>query len=240
MQPWVKVLIAVAFSVAATLVAMEALVLATGEPIEALYWVFAMACPVLVSAPISYVLVRQAEANRQLNQELVETQRALLTQADRDHLTGVLNRAAFYRLAAAYCEDAPASILLADIDHFKAINDRHGHAAGDEALRLVSKTLQAALRPDDLVGRIGGEEFAILLTGMPQPLALAIAERACGAIAALMMRAPDGTLIPLSISIGVAPYAAGMALDRALAEADAAMYAAKRNGRNRVQRADEA
>jgi len=238
MQPWLKVLIAVLVSVVATLVAMEGLVLATGEPIELLYWAFAVACPVAVSAPVSYVLVRQAEANRRLNLELLHVQRELLTQADCDHLTGIFNRAAFYRLAERYDGDAPAAVLLADIDNFKAINDRHGHAAGDEALRLVAKTLQAALRPDDLLGRVGGEEFAILLDGMPLPLAMAIAERARGAVAALSVRAPDGAPIALSLSIGVASFAAGSSLDAALAQADAAMYSAKRNGRNRVMIAD--
>lgn len=75
-------------------------------------------------------------------------------------------------------------MLLADIDHFKAINDQHGHAAGDHALRTVAKTLQAALRPDDLMGRMGGEEFAVLLAGMPVELGMSIAERARAAIAA--------------------------------------------------------
>lgn len=238
MQPWQKVLLSVSFSVVATLVAMQALVLATGEPIEFIYWAFAMACPVFVSAPVSLVLVRQAEANQRLNLALLVAQRELMTQADRDHLTGVLSRAAFYRHAEAYDGDAPASVLLADIDHFKAINDGHGHALGDAALRLVASTLQAALRPDDLLGRVGGEEFAILLRGMPMPLALAIAERARGAIAGLCMRAADGSPVALSISVGVASYAAGMSLDVALAQADQAMYSAKRNGRNRVMVSD--
>lgn len=234
MQPWQKVLLSVSFSVAATLVAVQALVLATGEPIEFIYWAFAMACPVFVSAPVSYVLVRQAVANQRLNLALLVAQRELMTQADRDHLTGVLSRAAFYRHAEAYDDDASASVLLADIDHFKAINDGHGHALGDAALKQVAATLQAALRPDDLLGRVGGEEFAILLREMPMPLALAIAERARGAIAGMCMRAADGSPIALSISIGVASYVAGTSLDAALAQADQAMYCAKRNGRNRV------
>jgi len=234
MRPWQKILLAIAFSVVATLVALETLVLATGEPIEFIYWAFGIVCPIVVSAPTSYVLVRQAEANRRLNLELLVAQRELLTRADRDHLTGVLSRAAFYRHAAAYAGDAPASVLLVDIDHFKAINDGHGHALGDAALRLVASTLQAALRPDDLLGRVGGEEFAVLLSEMPLPLALAIAERARGAIAGLCMRSANGSRVGLSISIGVASYDAGASLDAALAQADEAMYRAKREGRNRV------
>ncbi len=234
MEQWRKVLIAVAFSVAATLMAMVAMVLLTGEEIPWPFWVFTVICPACISAPISIVLVRQGEANRRLNQQLLLTQAELRAQVDRDHLTGVLNRAAFYTHAASYDADAPGCVLLSDIDHFKAINDRHGHAAGDHALRMVAHTLQAALRPTDLLGRVGGEEFAILLAELPIPLALTIAERARGAIAALRVTTADGTPIPLSISIGIAPYAAGMSLDAALAQADGAMYDAKRSGRNRV------
>ena len=129
MRPWRKILLAIAFSVVATLVALETLVLATGEPIEFIYWAFGIVCPIVVSAPTSYVLVRQAEANRRLNLELLVAQRELLTRADRDHLTGVLSRAAFYRHAAAYAGDAPASVLLVDIDQFKAIRPARKHSA---------------------------------------------------------------------------------------------------------------
>lgn len=234
MMQWRKVLIAVAFSVGTTLLAMVAMVLLTGEHVPWPFWVFAVLCPAGISAPISIILVRQAEANYRLNQQLLLTQAELRAQVDLDHLTGVLNRAAFYRRAATYDGDAPACVLLADIDHFKAINDRHGHAAGDHALSMVANTLQAALRPSDLLGRVGGEEFAILLSEMPLPLAMTIAERARGAIAVLRVTTADGTPIPLSISIGVAQFAAGASLDAALAQADTAMYRAKRSGRNRV------
>jgi diguanylate cyclase (GGDEF)-like protein len=234
MEQWCKVLIAVAFSIAATLLAMVAMVLVTGEEIPWPFWVFTVICPAFISAPISIVLVRQGEANRRLNDQLLLTQAELRAQVDRDHLTGVLNRAAFYSQSARYDGDAPACVLLADIDHFKAINDLHGHAAGDHALRMVAHTLQAALRPTDLLGRVGGEEFAILLAEMPLSLAVGIAERARGAITALRVATADGTPIPLSISIGVAAFDAGTSLDAALAEADSAMYSAKRSGRNRV------
>lgn len=234
MEQWRKVLIAVAFSIAATLLAMVAMVLVTGEEIPWPFWVFTVICPAFISAPISIVLVRQDEANRRLNDQLLLTQAELRAQVDRDHLTGVLNRAAFYTQAAGYDGDAPACVLLSDIDHFKAINDLHGHAAGDHALRMVAKTLQSALRPTDLLGRVGGEEFAILLAEMPMPLAMTIAERARGAIAALRVTTADGKPLALSISIGVAPFGSGMSLDAALAQADSAMYSAKRSGRNRV------
>jgi diguanylate cyclase (GGDEF)-like protein len=234
MYPWSKVLVAMGFSVVVTLVAMLGMTLLLGEVIPPAFWVFGAACPALISGPVSFILVRQAEDNRRLNGQLLATQAVLRAQADIDHLTGVLNRAAFYRHAGAYAEEAEACILLADIDHFKTINDMHGHAAGDHALRIVARTLQSALRTDDLLGRVGGEEFAILLTAMPVDLAMIIAERARSAIASLDTRTADGVPIAISISIGVAPFAAGMPLDQALARADAAMYSAKRSGRNRV------
>jgi diguanylate cyclase (GGDEF)-like protein len=234
MGHWQKIVLAVGFSVLATLVAMLVMESVSGLEIPVPYWVFGVVCPILVSGPVSIILARQAEVNQRLNRQLMIAQAELLAQADIDHLTGVLGRAAFYRRAAGYAQDADACVLLADIDHFKAINDLHGHAAGDHALRMVARTLQAALRPDDLLGRVGGEEFAIMLCAMPQALAMMIAERARTAIAHLDIKAADGAPIALSISIGVAPYAAGTSLDTALARADGAMYGAKRSGRNRV------
>lgn len=234
MNQWHKVLLAMGFSVVVTLLATLVLSVTLGEEIPVPFWVFAAACPALISGPVSYIFVRQGEANRKLNRQLLATQAVLRAQADIDHLTGTLNRAAFYRKASNYAEEADACVLLADIDHFKAINDMHGHAAGDHALRIVARTLQAALRPDDLLGRVGGEEFAILLAAMPIELGLVIAERARNAIASLDVQTAAGTPIAVSISIGVAPFGAGMALETALAHADGAMYSAKRSGRNRV------
>ncbi|WP_439468222.1 GGDEF domain-containing protein [Blastomonas fulva] len=237
MTQWHKVLIAMGFSVGVTLVSMLAMAILTGEHIPWPFWAFAAVCPAIISGPVTYILANQAEVNRRLNQQLMATQAVLRAQADIDHLTGTLNRAAFYRQASDYADDAPACVLLADIDHFKAINDLHGHAAGDHALRLVARTLQAALRPNDLLGRVGGEEFAVLLAAMPEELGIVIAERARSAIAGLEVATADGTPVVLSISIGVAPLEAGDSLEQALAQADAAMYAAKRGGRNRVRAA---
>lgn len=237
MSGWSKVLIVMGFSVTVTLAAMFAMTMLMHHAIPFPFWIFAAVCPALISGPVSFVLVRQSAANDRLNRQLLATQAVLREQADLDHLTGTLNRAAFYRQAGAIAGEAGACVLLADIDHFKAINDRHGHAAGDHALRIVAATLKAALRPGDLLGRVGGEEFAILLVSMPVDLGMEIAARACGAVSSLRVKAPDGTPIALSISIGVACLAETMSLDDALACADNAMYSAKRGGRNRAQAA---
>lgn len=237
MNPLKKILTCVLFGVIMTLAGLEGMVHALHEDVDWPFWVFAVVSPAAVTATVSVVLVRQIEANGKLAAQLLDAQADLLIRANQDALTGVMNRAAFYRDAAAYADEAPACVLLADIDHFKAINDEHGHAAGDEALKLVAKTLRAALRPDDLLGRVGGEEFAMLLVGLPFGLGMTIAERACGAIDALEFRTPEGEPVALSISVGVAPYRVGWSLDNALAQADAAMYGAKRSGRNRVNAA---
>lgn len=237
MTPLKTIMTCVAFGIFTTMAGLELMVHAFHEEVDWRFWIFAAITPGGITATVSIVLVRKIEENRELASQLLEVQADLTIRADQDALTGVMNRAAFYREAAAYDGEAPACVLLTDIDHFKAINDEHGHAAGDEALRLVARTLRAALRPEDMLGRVGGEEFAILLTGLTFALGMEIAERARGAIDSLTLRSADGDAIALSISVGVAPYRAGWSLDNALAQADAAMYGAKRSGRNRVQAA---
>lgn len=171
-------------------------------------------------------------------------QQALLRQlrdaADHDGLTGLLNRRAFEqrlhdRLSAPLPPLSGLALLWLDIDHFKSINDRHGHAAGDAVLRAVAATLGAACGPGDLCGRLGGEEFALLLATPDQAGADAAAERLRHAIVA---RCADwnGTPIRTTASIGACylkrlPADAGPLLRRL----DEAMYRAKRSGRNRVE-----
>lgn len=234
MAQWAKIIAAIGFSVTATLLAMLAMSQFPGLEIPAPYWVFGVVCPALISAPVSIILVRQAEANQRLNRQLVAAQAELQVRADHDHLTGVLNRAAFYREASQAVREQPACLLLADIDLFKAINDKYGHAAGDRALCVVANTLASITRGGDFIGRIGGEEFAILLRNVPLPLGMTIAERARAAVADLDLPMDDGTILGFSISIGVSQFEPDSTLESALARADHAMYQAKRQGRNQV------
>jgi diguanylate cyclase (GGDEF)-like protein len=164
--------------------------------------------------------------------------------ARRDPLTGVLNRRALLGLLAGQAERGRRatdtfSVMMIDIDHFKAVNDRYGHEAGDHALAQVARLMAQALRAQDCVGRFGGEEFVVLLPTAGLADACAKAEALREQVRSQPLTLHDGA-VRLSVSIGVAEWA-GPAEDpsRLLARADAALYRAKALGRDRVE-ADDA
>ncbi|MCZ2103512.1 MAG: GGDEF domain-containing protein, partial [Burkholderiales bacterium] len=136
----------------------------------------------------------------------------------------------------------PAQLLIVDIDHFKRINDTHGHAAGDAVLCQVADRLRAAVRQGDLVCRMGGEEFVVICLDTEDAGATRLAERLRAAVES--MAVPVGgrqETIRCTVTIGVSQtFAGGEALDRALQQADAALYRGKAAGRNRVEPCDEA
>lgn len=175
--------------------------------------------------------------------ELVIEQLELRRIAERDHLTGALTRRAFIvemnRAIALHARHGrPASLVLFDIDRFKVINDTHGHPAGDSVIRAVVTLGAAHMRPSDVIGRIGGEEFAILMPETHAEAAAIAADRLRAALAAAEID-HDPTL-RATASFGVSELAASRASSDAwLAAADAALYAAKRAGRNRVKLAEE-
>jgi len=159
-----------------------------------------------------------------------------------DFLTQVATRRAFCEVADAALRHAdryqrPVSMLVVDLDHFKDVNDRHGHAAGDAALRSVARQIREVHRATDTSGRLGGEEFGILLPETSIEEAVGIAERLRARIADHDL-AHDGQPIHLTLSVGVAASRDGDTLDQLMARADAAMYDAKRAGRNRVATAE--
>lgn len=170
----------------------------------------------------------------------------LLTLATTDFLTGLPNRREFMARMEAELErvrravSGAAAVLVLDIDHFKTVNDNHGHATGDIVLRHMAALMRECQRKIDVLGRIGGEEFAILLPGANAEAAYSYAERLRKAVAnnALVV---DGLAIPVTISIGVAGLLGGdLTVDAALARADKALYRAKQGGRNRVEMQEDA
>jgi diguanylate cyclase (GGDEF)-like protein len=155
-----------------------------------------------------------------------------------DALTGCVNRRALEaravsELAHAARHSRPLSLVIVDLDHFKRVNDTHGHAAGDVALTHTGALLRDAVRPDDVVARYGGEEFCVLLRESgPEPARL-VAERLRAAISAEPVATPAGPL-PLTASLGVATARADEPWEALFHRADEALYAAKRAGRDRV------
>ena len=174
-----------------------------------------------------------------LRRELEIEHRIASNAARTDELTGLNNLRAFKEQAdtlftASRRNGLPLCALLVDIDHFKQINDTHGHATGDRVLQAVAQALKTTLREADLCGRLGGEEFGVLLTGTNLHEALQLAEKLRLAIQAIVVPM-DNTALRVTISVGVAEAGAACAdITTLLAQADAAMYHAKANGRNRV------
>ncbi len=185
---------------------------------------------------------RAEDANRQLEHEIAERRQLeaqLRRMATTDGLTGTLNRARFLEAAQEELErsqlaDRGVAVLMLDIDHFKAINDRYGHLVGDEALKHFVAQLKSGVRVMDLLGRLGGEEFSIVLVSITRVTALQVAERLCERVAATTLRTGDHS-IGITVSIGLTmARAADRTIAQILARADARMYAAKAAGRNRV------
>jgi two-component system, cell cycle response regulator len=181
-----------------------------------------------------------------LQDELIAAREALREQAMRDSLTHLWNHGEIVEILARELERSqrsaiPVGVIMADLDHFKGINDTHGHLAGDEVLWQVARRLEGALRPYDSIGRYGGEEFLIVLPGCDTPSTLVLAERLRKAISGKAVNVADGP-IPVTISLGVTsnqePHASDV--EALLRASDTALYRAKNLGRNRIERATAA
>lgn len=178
-----------------------------------------------------------------LDQELQEHVDHLEDQIARDPLTGALNRRGLERAALQYLagspyQGRPVSMICLDIDHFKQVNDRYGHGAGDVVLQRVVAAIQPHLRAQDEVARMGGEEFAVFLPGADLRAAGLVAERLRRAVEEISLPVPGGPLrftCSFGVSVRSSPYEG---LAPLLSRADEALYAAKRAGRNRVCHSD--
>lgn len=188
-------------------------------------------------------LAKPVERSHLLQVVLTRTERGrrIRELVHRDGLTGLLNHATLVEelehavaFAARYGE--PMCFLMLDLDHFKRVNDIHGHLIGDQVLVHVARVFQRLIRGSDLLGRYGGEEFGIILRRCPPTSGLAIAEKLREGLATSPVTLPDGQQIPLRVSIGVATFpGSGMTATAVTAAADRALYQAKSAGRNRVE-----
>jgi two-component system, cell cycle response regulator len=171
---------------------------------------------------------------------IVELHEELRTQATCDALTGTWNRRMILEIlqrevARAAREGTSVGVIMADLDHFKRLNDTHGHLAGDAALREASRRMCVALRPYDALGRFGGEEFLVVLPGCDASGVLATAQRMRHAISETPLTVPTETT-PITVSLGAATMkGTSRGADELIRMADDALYRAKRGGRDRVE-----
>ncbi|MBT1063518.1 diguanylate cyclase [Bowmanella sp. Y26] len=188
----------------------------------------------LGAAVVAVAPIMLAVLTRNRN-ELMEQLRYL---SNYDALTGIRSRAAFCLEASRSLKENQCAhaVMMVDLDHFKQINDQYGHAAGDQTLQTMAMRIQQCLRPSDYLGRMGGEEFAVLLTDCQPIAAKAVAERICAVVASQPVELAGNIPLQVTTSIGVsfAERDENVSLETLLASADAALYESKKAGRNRV------
>jgi len=187
----------------------------------------------LIAGMAAYSTMRAQNRTRRMAEQL-------RLSATTDELTGLANRRAFLHaleiaLATARRTGRPLSVAVADVDFFKRVNDQFGHGGGDEVLQALSRIAEQTMRAGDLVGRLGGEEFAILMPDTDEIAARIACERLRGAISGRKIRLKSGEEIAITLSTGVALLAPSDDRDKLVRRADAALYQAKEGGRDQVR-----
>jgi len=229
-------------SVLTSLLLAVTIVPAMGGVVDGNAWLMCILCPLFISWPASAYTFWQGDRLKAAHRELVRTHaqlaaahRLLAEKASRDDMTGFLNRESFFAaLEAARREPFRGSLLIIDADHFKSINDRFGHLAGDEALLHIAAAIRRGVREGDILGRIGGEEFGVFLTGAAASEAAGIAERIRAEVEKIRFLPEDGQVVALGVSIGGTICSPQAPLSELIRCADGCLYRAKARGRNRV------
>ncbi len=209
--------------------------LASGQTFTAFVFLMNSIMPVLTGFPISvYIFIQNAKLKKTTD-DLTEANRLLQIRADTDSMTGLLNRNAFLDTIKQLNKTSRQSALLViDADNFKNINDVYGHQTGDKALTAIVDALRMPLRQNDIIGRIGGEEFAVFLPDTEIKPALKIAEQLRYAVEVIPFQPIEGQDYPLSISIGLTLSAPAYTTSQLMRMADQSLYQAKANGRNQI------
>jgi diguanylate cyclase (GGDEF)-like protein len=240
---FVKSTFAALASVVASLVVVATIVPALGGIVDGNAWLMCVICPLVVAWPASAYTLWQAERLRaahaglaRAHAELAAAHRRLAEKASRDHMTGMLNRETFFaRLDRTRDHVSRGTLLIIDADHFKAVNDRFGHLAGDEALLRIAAAIQNAVRKGDWLGRIGGEEFGAFLVGASEQEAARVAERVRQEVEQIRFRPLNDRVVPLTVSIGGTTCTTGATVSELMRAADKQLYEAKARGRNLVR-----
>lgn len=248
-QVLAKAAFAALVSTTVSLLLVLTIVPAVGGVVEGNALVMSILCPLVIAFPASAYLFHQKRkladalaaltmAHKRLaraHAELAEAHARLSEKARHDDMTGLLNRESFLdALKTSRRRTDEGALLIIDADHFKRINDTHGHAQGDVALLMIAEAIRNGVREGDLVGRIGGEEFAAFLAGASEAEALLVAERIRLGVEALRFSPGEGKYLPLSVSIGAARVSPHLSWSQMMREADSRLYEAKARGRNRV------
>jgi diguanylate cyclase (GGDEF)-like protein len=205
-----------------------------GKPADHITLLMATILPIVIAVPISLYVFRQTEKLDRAYAALLLANDALARKASRDQMTGLLNRESFMaQIDVLRLVPAGGALLMVDVDHFKQINDRYGHPVGDEALVRIAAVIKAATRRDDLVGRIGGEEFGAFLVGADVEEAQRVGQRLRQAVETLDFQVA-GKRVALSVSVGGAVAKGEAALADLVRKTDGLLYQAKNAGRNKV------